>query len=121
SFSPELFLERRGERVTVRPMKGTAPRHPDPALDERAMSTLKNSKKDKAENLMIVDLLRNDLGRIAGPGSVKVDALFSMERYPSVWTMTSTISASAPDVSFEALLRALFPCGSITGAPKIAA
>src|SRR5690606_32236157 len=73
------------------------------------------------ENLMIVDLLRNDLGRIATPGSVKVDALFTLEQYPSVWTLTSTISAEAPGIGLEPLLHALFPCGSITGAPKIAA
>ena len=121
SFSPELFLERRGDVLTVRPMKGTAPRHADPALDEGAAAALTNSEKNRAENLMIVDLLRNDLGRIATPGSVKVDALFSLERYPSVWTMTSTITARAPGASLEQLLRALFPCGSITGAPKIAA
>jgi para-aminobenzoate synthetase component 1 len=70
---------------------------------------------------MIVDLLRNDLGRIAAPGSVKVDALFSLEQYPSVWTLTSTISAQAPGAGLKDLLYALFPCGSITGAPKIAA
>ncbi|NYT80427.1 aminodeoxychorismate synthase component I [Alcaligenaceae bacterium] len=121
SFSPELFLERRGDMLTVRPMKGTAPRHADPVLDAQASVALKNSEKDRAENLMIVDLLRNDLGRIATPGSVNVDALFSLERYPSVWTMTSTITARAPGVPLEELLRALFPCGSITGAPKIAA
>ena len=70
---------------------------------------------------MIVDLLRNDLGRLAEPGSVKVDALFSLERYPTVWTMTSTVSATAPHASLSDVLHALFPCGSITGAPKVAA
>lgn len=121
SFSPELFIERRGTRLTVKPMKGTAPRHTDPLLDRQAADGLVSSEKDRAENLMIVDLLRNDLGRVATPGSVKVEALFTLERYPSVWTLTSTITAQAPHVSLEALLRALFPCGSITGAPKIAA
>lgn len=121
SFSPELFVRRDGPRLTTRPMKGTAPRHPDPAEDERLGQALLASEKNRAENLMIVDLLRNDLGRLAEPGSVRVDALFSLERYPTVWTMTSTVSALAPHASLEDVLRALFPCGSITGAPKVAA
>ncbi|NYT85321.1 aminodeoxychorismate synthase component I [Pollutimonas harenae] len=120
SFSPELFVAREGTTLTVRPMKGTAPRHDDPAQDEAAGQALLRSEKNRAENLMIVDLLRNDLGRIATPGSVKVEKLFSLEQYPSVWTLTSTIKAEAPGISLEQLLRALFPCGSITGAPKIA-
>ncbi|WP_202730868.1 aminodeoxychorismate synthase component I [Achromobacter xylosoxidans] len=121
SFSPELFVARRGPRLTTRPMKGTAPRHPDPAEDQRLGQALLASDKNRAENLMIVDLLRNDLGRLAEPGSVKVEALFSLERYPTVWTMTSTVSAQAPRATLEDVLRALFPCGSITGAPKVAA
>lgn len=121
SFSPELFFSRQGTMLTVRPMKGTAPRHTDPVRDNQSAQALLHSEKNRAENLMIVDLLRNDLGRVATPGSVKVEALFSLERYPSVWTLTSTITAQAPDKSLETLLRALFPCGSITGAPKIAA
>jgi para-aminobenzoate synthetase component 1 len=121
SFSPELFVARTGDTLTVRPMKGTAPRHADPLADQRAADELLSSEKNRAENLMIVDLLRNDLGRLATPGSVKVEALFSLERYPSVWTLTSTVTAQAPDKSLEDVLRALFPCGSITGAPKIAA
>lgn len=121
SFSPELFFARHAATLTVRPMKGTAPRHTDPVLDDQSAQALLHSEKDRAENLMIVDLLRNDLGRVATPGSVKVEALFSLERYPSVWTLTSTITAQAPNQSLESLLRALFPCGSITGAPKIAA
>ncbi|TAL87955.1 MAG: aminodeoxychorismate synthase component I [Candidimonas sp.] len=121
SFSPELFVARQGATLTVRPMKGTAPRHNDPDLDQRSAQTLLHSEKNRAENLMIVDLLRNDLGRLAVPGSVKVEALFTLERYPSVWTLTSTITAQAPNKSLEDILRALFPCGSITGAPKIAA
>lgn len=96
SFSPELFIRRDGERLTTRPMKGTAPRHPDRTEDERLGRELLASEKNRAENLMIVDLLRNDLGRLAEPGSVTVDALFSLERYPTVWTMTSTVSARAP-------------------------
>jgi para-aminobenzoate synthetase component 1 len=121
SFSPELFVRRDGPRLTTRPMKGTAPRDPDPAEDERLGQALLASEKNRAENLMIVDLLRNDLGRLAEPGSVRVDALFSLERYPTVWTMTSTVSALAPHASLEEVLCALFPCGSITGAPKVAA
>lgn len=121
SFSPELFVRREGSRLTTRPMKGTAPRQPDPIEDARLGQGLLASEKNRAENLMIVDLLRNDLGRLAQPGSVKVDALFSLERYPTVWTMTSTVSAEAPGAGLQAVLHALFPCGSITGAPKVAA
>ena len=112
SLSPELFLERRGDRLRTRPMKGTASRDLDPGV-------LLASEKDKAENLMIVDLLRNDLGRVATGGSVHVDQLFAIEDYPTVWQMVSEISASVPGVGLGEILRALFPCGSITGAPKI--
>jgi para-aminobenzoate synthetase component 1 len=122
SFSPELFLQRRGTTLITRPMKGTAPRSNDPLEDQRLGQRLQASAKDRAENLMIVDLLRNDLGRIALPGSVVAEPLFSLEAYPSVWTMTSTIKATiTPETSLEQILQALFPCGSITGAPKIAA
>ncbi|VFR50790.1 Para-aminobenzoate synthase, aminase component [plant metagenome] len=121
SFSPELFLQREGGTLTTRPMKGTAPRLPDPAADQASGQALLASEKNRAENLMIVDLLRNDLGRVARPGSVRVEALFTLERYPSVWTLTSTVRADAPDASLADILRALFPCGSVTGAPKIAA
>ena len=122
SFSPELFLQRLGTTLITRPMKGTAPRSNDPLEDQRLGQRLHASAKDRAENLMIVDLLRNDLGRIAIPGSVTAEPLFSLEAYPSVWTMTSTVQATiAADTSLEKILRALFPCGSITGAPKIAA
>ena len=122
SFSPELFLQRTGNSLVTRPMKGTAPRSADPLIDQQLGEALHASEKNRAENLMIVDLLRNDLGRLALPGTVRADPLFSLERYPSVWTMTSTVQAEiAPDTSLEQILRALFPCGSITGAPKIAA
>jgi len=122
SFSPELFLRKQGNTLITRPMKGTAPRSTDPLLDQQAGEALFNSEKDRAENLMIVDLLRNDLGRVAEPGSVKVDALFTLEQYPSIWTMTSTIRANVkPDATLKDMLGALFPCGSVTGAPKIAA
>ena len=122
SFSPELFLQRRGTTLITRPMKGTAPRADDPLEDQQLGQHLQASAKDRAENLMIVDLLRNDLGRIATPGTVVAEPLFSLEAYPSVWTMTSTVQATiAAQTSLEQILRALFPCGSITGAPKIAA
>lgn len=114
SLSPELFLERRGDRLLTRPMKGTAARSV-PA------EQLLRSTKDLAENLMIVDLLRNDLGRIAENGSVVVDRLFGIEDYPTVWQMVSEVSASVPGRCLDDILRALFPCGSITGAPKIRA
>ncbi len=121
SFSPELFVRRRGNTLTVKPMKGTAARHNDPARDQAAAHQLRHSAKDIAENIMIVDLLRNDLGRIADTGSVQVRQLLNVEAYPSVWTMTSTIEATTSHRSLAHLLTALFPCGSITGTPKIAA
>jgi len=122
SFSPELFLQRTGNTLITRPMKGTAPRSSDPETDRQLGEALHASKKNRAENLMIVDLLRNDLGRLARPGSVRADPLFSLEKYPSVWTMTSTVQAEiAPETAFAEILKALFPCGSVTGAPKIAA
>ena len=122
SFSPELFLRKSGDTLTTRPMKGTAPRSVDPVRDHEIGRALLSSEKDRAENLMIVDLLRNDLGRVAAPGSVTVSDLFTLEQYPSVWTMTSTVEAQLrPNVTFGDILRALFPCGSVTGAPKIAA
>lgn len=121
SFSPELFVRRTGEQLLVKPMKGTTARHQDPVKDQAAAQSLRQSAKDVAENIMIVDLLRNDLGRIATTGSVKLQRLLEVEAYPSVWTMTSTIEAHAPNIAFADLMQALFPCGSITGTPKIAA
>jgi para-aminobenzoate synthetase component I len=123
SFSPELFLNRKGNRLLTKPMKGTAPRAPDdPEKDRQLAKALQESEKNRAENLMIVDLLRNDMGRLAIPGSIRVDPLFELEAYPSVWTMTSTIEATLPEqTSFAEIITALFPCGSVTGAPKIAA
>ncbi len=122
SFSPELFLARTGDCLTTRPMKGTAPRSADAAEDHAFRQGLVASAKNRAENLMIVDLLRNDLGRIAIPGSVTANPLFSLEKYPSVWTMTSTVQARiTSETGLETILKALFPCGSVTGAPKIAA
>ncbi len=122
SLSPELFLEKRGNRIRTRPMKGTRARDTNPVQDQRNAQELQNSLKDRAENLMIVDLLRNDLGQVARTGTVQTTSLFDVEQYASVWTMTSSIQADLnPDCSLETLLRALFPCGSITGAPKLAA
>lgn len=121
SFSPELFLHHGDGKLTTRPMKGTAPRDADPERDRGFAAQLQASAKDQAENLMIVDLLRNDLGRIARTGSVAVEKLFALEQYATVWTLTSTISAEIGEPDLERILRALFPCGSVTGAPKIAA
>ena len=120
SCSPELFVEKAGITLRARPMKGTAPRTPDdPIADRQAAEFLANDPKNRAENVMIVDLLRNDLSRVAETGSVKVPALFSVEPYTSVWQMTSTVKARLrARASFADVLRALFPCGSITGAPK---
>ncbi|RQS10455.1 aminodeoxychorismate synthase component I [Burkholderia sp. Bp9002] len=119
SCSPELFVEKHGDVLRARPMKGTAPRSDDPRLDAEAAAFLASDPKNRAENVMIVDLLRNDLSRIARTGSVKVPALFSVEPYASVWQMTSTVEAGWRDgTTFADMLRALFPCGSITGAPK---
>jgi para-aminobenzoate synthetase component 1 len=123
SFSPELFLSRTGNRLMTKPMKGTAPRVlDDPEKDQQRAQALQESEKNRAENLMIVDLLRNDMGRLALPGSIRVNPLFELEAYPSVWTMTSTIEATLPrGTSLAEIVYALFPCGSVTGAPKIAA
>ncbi|HZZ12178.1 MAG TPA: bifunctional anthranilate synthase component I family protein/class IV aminotransferase [Paraburkholderia sp.] len=119
SCSPELFIEKDGATLRARPMKGTAPRSDDPLADRQSAEFLANDPKNRAENVMIVDLLRNDLSRVAQTGSVSVPALFSVEPYASVWQMTSTVqSALRERTSFAEILRALFPCGSITGAPK---
>ncbi len=123
SRSPELFFRLdAGGRITARPMKGTRPRDPDPGRDATIAAELAASAKDRAENLMIVDLLRNDIGRLARIGSVRVPDLFAVERYATVHQMTSTITAELRDPpGLAALMPALFPCGSITGAPKIRA
>ena len=121
SFSPELFFARSAAQVTTRPMKGTAPRGETPASDQERCTALLASEKERAENVMIVDLLRNDLGRLAFPGKVTVESLCVAEAYPSVWQMVSTVSAQLPEMPLFDLFRALFPCGSITGAPKIRA
>ena len=122
SASPELFLRLDGDRVTARPMKGTARRAARADDDERVGRELVESVKDRAENVMIVDLMRNDLSRLAGPGDVSVPALFTAERYETVWQLTSTVQAEIwPSLSIVDVLRATFPCGSVTGAPKVAA
>jgi para-aminobenzoate synthetase/4-amino-4-deoxychorismate lyase len=148
SFSPELFFRLESEpahdpsvphpcdvvlsqgwettpsirRITTRPMKGTAPRGRATAEDRTLAEWLRNDPKNCAENVMIVDLLRNDLGRLCTFGSVQVSDLFAVERYPTLWQMTSTITGELrPEVGFQDIFRALFPCGSVTGAPKIRA
>jgi para-aminobenzoate synthetase/4-amino-4-deoxychorismate lyase len=119
SCSPELFLRHDDSVLTARPMKGTASRIRAPEADSETARHLSLDIKNRAENLMIVDLLRNDIGRIAQIGSVKVPDLFAIEPYSTVFQMTSTVQARVrPDVGVPELLRAVFPCGSITGAPK---
>ena len=118
SASPELFFKREGRTVISRPMKGTAPRGKTQREDQSNMAWLRQSEKNRAENVMIVDMIRNDLGRIAQIGSVQVPQLFEVERYPTVLQMTSTVTAQTA-ASFTELLTALFPCASITGAPKV--
>lgn len=122
SVSPERFLKLEAGEVTARPIKGTLPRDADAARDGQQREALKASVKDRAENVMIVDLMRNDLGRVAQVGSVKVDALFEAEAHPSVWQLVSTIRARLRDDATVAdLLRACWPPGSMTGAPKVRA
>ncbi|WP_066732147.1 aminodeoxychorismate synthase component I [Cupriavidus sp. D384] len=120
SVSPELFVAHDGDgHLVARPMKGTAPRTGDAEVDARSAKVLAADPKNRAENVMIVDLLRNDLGRLAVPGSVTVPNRFVVEPFGRVLQMTSTVTATAqPGTSFGALMQALFPCGSITGAPK---
>jgi len=126
SASPELFFrvdqDQAGAQATVRPMKGTAPRGRDAMEDAENRAALRASAKDRAENLMIVDLMRNDLSRLAEPGSVKVAAPFAIESYPTVHQMVTTVRAQLqPGRGAIDVVRAIFPCGSVTGAPKIRA
>ena len=122
SFSPELFFALKDGRITARPMKGTAARVADPQADAAAQDHLQSDPKQRAENLMIVDLLRNDLSRVAEQGSVKVPQLFQIESYPTIHQMTSTVTAQLQDgLDAVDVIRQIFPCGSITGAPKIRA
>lgn len=117
SASPELFFSLDGDNIVTRPMKGTAPRGLTLNADKANAESLQSSEKNRAENLMIVDMIRNDLGRIAEVGSVHVQSLFDIERYPTVWQMTSTVAARTK-ASVEEIITALFPCASVTGAPK---
>ncbi|MEQ2525159.1 aminodeoxychorismate synthase component I [Bacillaceae bacterium CLA-AA-H227] len=120
SASPELFFHLKDDQLTTRPMKGTIKRGNSFSEDQENARWLYHSEKNRAENVMIVDLLRNDLGMIAVPGTVQVPELFNIEQYPTVHQMTSTITAKiAPTKKIVDVFRALFPCGSITGAPKI--
>jgi para-aminobenzoate synthetase/4-amino-4-deoxychorismate lyase len=122
SVSPELFLHRTGSFIESRPMKGTSQRGRWVEEDDALARQLATSEKERAENVMIVDLIRNDMGRIAVPGGVQVLSMFSVERYPTVLQMTSYVKSQlASDTSLADIFAALFPCGSITGAPKIAA
>ncbi|GAE92822.1 para-aminobenzoate synthase [Gracilibacillus boraciitolerans JCM 21714] len=117
---PELFFKVNNGKIKTKPMKGTIKRGKTLQEDLELKEQLKNSKKDQAENVMIVDLLRNDLGRIAKPGTIKVEALFDIETYPTVHQMTSTITAQLEKNNVYDWFKALFPCGSITGgAPKV--
>jgi len=120
--SPERFLRREGEKLISQPMKGTVPRGVTREEDEVMKKELMNSEKEQAENVMIVDLVRNDLSRIAGKGSVKVEELFGVYSYPRVHQMISTVSCSVSSgKTFAEIIRATFPMGSMTGAPKVRA
>jgi para-aminobenzoate synthetase/4-amino-4-deoxychorismate lyase len=126
SFSPELFFridrDATTRRITTRPMKGTAPRGRTNREDRDQAEWLRNDAKNRSENVMIVDLLRNDLGRLCNYGTVRAENLFAVERYPTLLQMTSTVTGELrPGVGFQEIFRALFPCGSITGAPKVRA
>lgn len=119
SCSPELFFLQQAGRLVTRPMKGTARRSTDPAEDRRLAEELLRSPKERAENVMITDLLRNDMGRVARPGSVQVAQLLQVESQPTFHALTSTIGAElTAGTGLEEVMAALFPCGSVTGAPK---
>lgn len=120
SFSPELFFSIQNNLITTKPMKGTIKRGETPQQDRENAKFLSQDIKNRSENVMIVDLLRNDLSKLATQGSVKVDKLFEIETYPTLFQMTSTISATLrPNLTLLEIFKALFPCGSITGAPKL--
>jgi para-aminobenzoate synthetase component 1 len=116
--SPERFIKKTGEKIISEPMKGTAPRNSDPKLDEENKIRLQNSEKEKNENVMIVDLVRNDLSKIAKRGSVEVESLFEVKSFATVHQMISTIKCNNNNHSLEEILQATFPMGSMTGAPK---
>jgi para-aminobenzoate synthetase/4-amino-4-deoxychorismate lyase len=119
TFSPELFFRKQGETITVRPMKGTMHRGRTLSEDRDNADFLHSDIKNRSENVMIVDLLRNDLGRLSRMGGVSVQSLFDVETYETLHQMTSSIKGEVGNVSLEEMFRALFPCGSVTGAPKI--
>ena len=122
SSSPEGFLQVRDKHVTTKPIKGTRPRRADPMHDQQEISSLKNATKDQAENVMIVDLLRNDLGKVCETGSVRVPSLFEIESFATVHHLVSTVTGTLrDDCDCIDLLKACFPGGSITGAPKLRA
>ena len=119
SFSPELFFRIKGRRIVTRPMKGTARRGADNAEDEAIAEWLQNDSKNRSENVMIVDLMRNDLGRLCEYGSVKVERLFAVEKYETLFQMVSEVSGTLrTGVRYSDIFESLFPCGSVTGAPK---
>ena len=119
SFSPELFFRLKGNKILTKPMKGTAPKYGD-GEDIKRRDFLYKDIKNRAENIMIVDLLRNDLGRISKAGSVKVDKLFEIEEHKTLYQMTSEISSELEEnITLYDIFKAIFPCGSITGAPKV--
>jgi para-aminobenzoate synthetase component 1 len=122
SISPERFLQVKGDAIETKPIKGTRPRSDNPEHDLESAQNLASTEKDQAENLMIVDLLRNDIGRVAKPGTVSVPSLFDVESFPAVHHLVSTVNAQL-DTGYTVtdLLRACFPGGSITGAPKVRA
>lgn len=122
SISPETFLHAAGRQVVTRPIKGTRPRSDDLLADLALKRELASSAKDRAENVMVVDMERNDLGRVCVPGSVRVPDLLSIEGHPTVWQLVSTVTGElAPSADYVDLLKATFPCGSITGTPKVEA
>jgi para-aminobenzoate synthetase/4-amino-4-deoxychorismate lyase len=126
SLSPELFFhiqsDGKSRRISTRPMKGTAPRGRTTGEDRTAADFLHNDPKNRAENVMIIDLLRNDLGRVCKYGTVEARNLFAVERYPTLWQMTSTVTGELrSETNFQQIFRALFPSGSVTGAPKVRA
>ncbi len=122
SLSPELFFRKTGNEMSMRPMKGTRPRALNQAEDTRIAEDMREESKSQAENLMIVDLLRNDLSRISEPGSVQVPELFALETYPTLHQMTSRVTSRLKaGTNFADIFKSLFPCGSVTGAPKIRA
>lgn len=120
SASPERYIKKTGSKLIAQPIKGTARRNPDPTIDQHNREYLKNSEKEKAENLMITDLMRNDLSKVSKTGSITVPELFGIYAFPKVFQMISTVSSELkPECTLEEIIKATFPMGSMTGAPKI--